>query len=80
MKEIDNWVAQFKKKWETQFNQLDKVLLTLKKAPSSLTACAKAIAVAQASTDDEKMNDLQFDFTLDKSKKMAFINREFVVM
>lgn len=29
--EIDKWVEQFKKKLETQFNQLDKVLLTLKK-------------------------------------------------
>ena len=31
MKELDNWLAQFRKIWETQFNQLDKVLLTLKK-------------------------------------------------
>ncbi len=29
--EIDKWVEQFKKLFETQFNQLDKVLLTLKK-------------------------------------------------
>ena len=29
--EIDKWVAQFKKIFETQFNQLDKVLSTLKK-------------------------------------------------
>lgn len=29
--EIDKWVEQFKKIFETQFNQLDKVLLTLKK-------------------------------------------------
>ncbi|MBK6905522.1 MAG: winged helix-turn-helix transcriptional regulator [Saprospirales bacterium] len=28
--EIDNWVKQFKKILETQFTQLDKVLLTLK--------------------------------------------------
>ncbi len=31
MKEVDQWIAQFKKIWETQFNQLDKVLLKLKK-------------------------------------------------
>jgi len=29
--EIDEWVEQFKKVVETQFTQLDKVLLTLKK-------------------------------------------------
>jgi DNA-binding transcriptional ArsR family regulator len=29
--EIDKWVEQFKKIFETQFSQLDKVLLTLKK-------------------------------------------------
>src|SRR5688572_31574289 len=31
MQEFDQWLAQFRKSWETQFNQLDKVLLTLKK-------------------------------------------------
>ena len=31
MKEIDKWIEQFRKIWETRFNQLDKVLLTLKK-------------------------------------------------
>lgn len=31
VKEIDKWVEQFRKVFETQFNQLDKVLLTLKK-------------------------------------------------
>ena len=31
MQEIDHWISQFRKMWETQFNQLDKVLLTLKK-------------------------------------------------
>ena len=31
MKEIDKWIAQFRKIWETQFNQLDEVLLTIKK-------------------------------------------------
>jgi DNA-binding transcriptional ArsR family regulator len=31
MKEIDKWLNQFRKIWETQFNQLDKVLLKLKK-------------------------------------------------
>ena len=29
--EVDQWVEQFRKIFETQFNQLDKVLLTLKK-------------------------------------------------
>ena len=31
IKEIDKWIGQFKKILETQFNQLDKVLLTIKK-------------------------------------------------
>jgi len=31
MDEIDKWMAQFKNRLETQFNQLDNVLLTLKK-------------------------------------------------
>src|SRR6187431_1921505 len=31
MKEIDNWLDQFRKIWETRFDQLDKVLATLKK-------------------------------------------------
>ena len=31
MKEIDKWLEQFKKIWESQFNQLDKVLSTIKK-------------------------------------------------
>ena len=31
MKEVDKWIAQFKKIWEDRFNQLDNVLLTLKK-------------------------------------------------
>ena len=31
MKEIDKWLNQFRKIWETQFNQLDKVLSTIKK-------------------------------------------------
>ena len=30
MQEFDIWVAQFRKNWETQFNQLDKVLSTIK--------------------------------------------------
>ena len=29
--EIDNWLSKLRKMWETQFNQLDNVLLTLKK-------------------------------------------------
>ncbi|MDF2192695.1 metalloregulator ArsR/SmtB family transcription factor [Paraflavitalea sp. CAU 1676] len=32
MKEIDKWLDQFRRLWETQFNQLDKVLATLKKS------------------------------------------------
>jgi DNA-binding transcriptional ArsR family regulator len=31
MKEIEKWLEQFKKIWETRFNQLDKVLSTIKK-------------------------------------------------
>src|SRR4249920_3299284 len=31
MKEIDKWLNQFRKIWETRFNQLDKILSTLKK-------------------------------------------------
>ena len=31
MKEIDKWIEQFRKIWETRFNQLDEVLLTIKK-------------------------------------------------
>lgn len=31
MKEVDNWLNQFRKIWETRFNQLDNVLSTLKK-------------------------------------------------
>ncbi len=31
MKEIDKWIEQFRKIWETRFNQLDTVLATLKK-------------------------------------------------
>jgi len=31
MQEIDKWLEQFRKMWETQFNQLDNVLTTLKK-------------------------------------------------
>lgn len=30
MKEIDKWLEQFRKIWETRFNQLDDVLHTLK--------------------------------------------------
>lgn len=30
MKEIDIWLNQFKKIWETRFNQLDDILLTIK--------------------------------------------------
>lgn len=31
MKEIDLWLEQFRKIWETKFSQLDDLLLTLKK-------------------------------------------------
>ncbi len=31
IKEIDRWLEQFRKIWETQFNQLDAVLLNMKK-------------------------------------------------
>ena len=31
MKEVDKWLDQFRKIWETRFNQLDKVLSTIKK-------------------------------------------------
>ena len=31
MKEIDTWMEQFRKIWETRFNQLDNLLSTIKK-------------------------------------------------
>lgn len=31
MKEIDQWLEQFRKIWETKFNQLDNLLTTMKK-------------------------------------------------
>jgi DNA-binding transcriptional ArsR family regulator len=31
MKEMDNWLAQFREIWETRYNQLDEVLSTIKK-------------------------------------------------
>ncbi len=31
LKEIDKWLEQFKKIWETRFNQLDNLLSTIKK-------------------------------------------------
>jgi DNA-binding transcriptional ArsR family regulator len=31
MKEIDKWLTQFRELWETRFDQLDKVLSTIKK-------------------------------------------------
>ena len=31
MKEIDQWIAQFRTIWESRFSQLDNVLATLKK-------------------------------------------------
>ncbi|MDF2380644.1 winged helix-turn-helix transcriptional regulator [Nostoc ellipsosporum NOK] len=31
MKEVDQWIEQFRKIWETRFNQLDQLLSTIKK-------------------------------------------------
>ena len=31
MKEIDKWLSQFRRLWETRFNQLDNLLSTIKK-------------------------------------------------
>src|SRR5215469_8202051 len=31
IKEVDQWINQFRKIWEIQFNQLDEVLSTIKK-------------------------------------------------
>ena len=31
MKQIDHWLEQFRKIWETRFNQLDQVLANIKK-------------------------------------------------
>ena len=31
MKEIDKWLEQYRRIWESRFNQLDKVLATIKK-------------------------------------------------
>ena len=31
MKEVDKWMEQFRKIWETRFDQLDNLLYTLKK-------------------------------------------------
>lgn len=31
MKEVDKWLEQFRKIWQTRFNQLDNVLSTIKK-------------------------------------------------
>lgn len=31
MKEIDKWLSQYRKIWETKFNQLDNLLSTIKK-------------------------------------------------
>jgi len=31
MKEVDKWIDQFRRIWETRFNQLDNVLATIKK-------------------------------------------------
>ncbi|MEP3388551.1 MAG: metalloregulator ArsR/SmtB family transcription factor [Reichenbachiella sp.] len=32
MKDIDKWLEQFRKIWENRFNQLDDLLLTIKKS------------------------------------------------
>jgi DNA-binding transcriptional ArsR family regulator len=31
MQELDNWLAQFRKMWESQFDKLDKLLSSIKK-------------------------------------------------
>jgi DNA-binding transcriptional ArsR family regulator len=31
IKEVDKWIEQFRQVWENKFNELDKVLLTIKK-------------------------------------------------
>jgi DNA-binding transcriptional ArsR family regulator len=31
IKEVDKWIEQFRKIWETRFNELDKLLSTIKK-------------------------------------------------
>ncbi len=31
MKEVDQWLEQFRKIWQTRFNQLDQLLTTIKK-------------------------------------------------
>ena len=31
MKEVDKWLNQFRKIWESRFNQLDKIISTIKK-------------------------------------------------
>jgi DNA-binding transcriptional ArsR family regulator len=31
MKELDKWISQFRKNWESQFNQLDTLLTKMKK-------------------------------------------------
>jgi DNA-binding transcriptional ArsR family regulator len=36
IKEIDNWLAQFRKIWETRFNQLDNVLSTMSSARQTI--------------------------------------------
>ena len=34
MKEIDRWINKYRKLWEVKFNQLDRLLLTIKKNKS----------------------------------------------
>jgi DNA-binding transcriptional ArsR family regulator len=34
MKEIDKWLEQYRKIWETRFDQLDEVLVAMKKQKS----------------------------------------------
>lgn len=33
MKEVDDWLEQFRKIWETRFTQLDNLLSTIKRTP-----------------------------------------------
>ena len=39
IREVDEWLDQFRKSWETRFNQLDNVLATLKKADNERFHC-----------------------------------------
>src|SRR3954467_9928404 len=63
MKEIDKWIEQFRKIWETRFNQLDEVLSTIKK---------KEIMLNNEQSRQAGTNSLLFDFTVDKVAKTVY--------